>query len=275
MTRFAISDQYLCRFRRSAFTLLELMIVLALMAFLVAIAWPTLRRPLNRSATQEAARQLVEELGSARLDAIETGQVMAFRYELGGSRYWIGPADAMGLDDELPEGDELESVDDELLPESVAHESGAESDSSFAGDSDSQEARVVPVLAGELDNGVIFQDPAAEEEQPFAEGSTLDSLLADEMAETEEVEPLVQQQDSVSWSAPVLVYPTGRAENATLVLKGTHGDSLTVTIRGLTGAISIGELTHDVRVAEEQAMPDESGQDQFDEPLDTWDELGE
>ena len=53
-----------------------------------------MRRPLHRSATQQAARQLMEDLARARLNAIESGRTMAVRYEPGGVRYSIAPADA-------------------------------------------------------------------------------------------------------------------------------------------------------------------------------------
>ena len=52
-------------------------------------------------------------------------------------------------------------------------------------------------------------------------------------------------------------YPTGRAENAELVLQGPDGYRITVKVRGLTGAASIGPLEHPARSDEET---DEHGQ---------------
>ncbi len=221
-----------CSTWRSAFTLLELMIVLALIALLVAMTWPTLRRPLERSATQEAARQLVEHFGAARLHAIQTGQTMALRYELGGRRFWFGPAELLRRDEPL----EHSSGDADL-----------ELDQADPGDAESSSTAMSLVFDGELDHDVVFQETASADEQPFVAGSELDATLADEMAQTEVVQPLVQQEESANWSAPVLIYPTGRSENAAVTLRGTHGYWLTVTIRGLTGAITIGPLEHDLR----------------------------
>ena len=44
------------------FTLLELIIVMVVLALLVALAWPALRRPMIRGVTQQAARQFVRDL---------------------------------------------------------------------------------------------------------------------------------------------------------------------------------------------------------------------
>ena len=71
------------------FTLLELMIVLAILAMLIAMVWPSLRRPVLRSAAQQAARQLVRDLARARMAAIDSGQIVALRFELGGPRYVV------------------------------------------------------------------------------------------------------------------------------------------------------------------------------------------
>lgn len=56
------------------FTLLELMIVLAVMVGLLAIAWPNMRRPLNRTTLNEAAQVLREAIDDGRNEAITTGK---------------------------------------------------------------------------------------------------------------------------------------------------------------------------------------------------------
>jgi type II secretion system protein H len=215
------------RFSTKGFTLLELMIVLVLLVMLMAIAWPSLRKPLQRSSTQQAARQLYEDLAAARLSAIETGTTMSLRYEPGGYRYWIGPAE-MARDDEATSSSDVEL--------STASSDSDEREDSF---------RRLRQVEGELADGVVFADPAAiDNEIPV--DSTLSDMLADEMAETEEVEPLIQDElGEVVWSAPIFIYPTGRAENAELRLLDPQGYSLTVSVRGLTGAVTIGPLTYD------------------------------
>lgn len=233
------------RVAAGGFTLLELMIVLTLIALMLAIAWPSLRRPLDRSEPQEAARQLVEDLGRARFHAIETGRTMVFRYEPGGTRYEIMPADLLdgrGADrDDDSRDDQYGAEDEQGLP-----------------------ARELEI-EGMFDNGVTFRDPAAVDEEPFPAGSALSDTLADEMAETEAVEPLIQSEgQETSWSAPILIYPTGRAENASIELAGSKNYSVTITLRGLTGALTIGPPVY-TQVPEDlsemsQEPPDFSGQ---------------
>ena len=55
------------------FTLLELMIAMAIMATALSVAWPLLRRPLLQSVSQEAAQQVIVALGQARATAIALG----------------------------------------------------------------------------------------------------------------------------------------------------------------------------------------------------------
>lgn len=212
--------------RPRGFTLLELLIVLVLLAFMVAMTWPLLRKPLQRSLTQQAARQLRKDLAQARLNAIESGRTMAIQYELDGGKYRIAPADAVSGDDSS-----AATLEDER--------------NSTAGRNNGEGSRIQLVIHGELEDGVVFGDPAAIEQTDFPSGSTLGSMLADEMAETEEVEPLVEQLGrETSWSPAALIYPTGRADNTTFLLLDPKNYMVTITLRGLTGAVSIGPLRH-------------------------------
>ena len=73
-------------------------------------------------------------------------------------------------------------------------------------------------------------------------------MLEDEQRETEEVKPLIDNDATdQTFSPPVFFYPTGRAENAEFVLQGPDGYRITVKLRGLTGAASIGPLEHPLR----------------------------
>jgi len=232
------------RSTRRGFTLLELIIVLALLAMLAAIVWPLLRNPLQRSVTQRAARQLVDDLARARLNAIETGRTMAFRYEPGGGRYSIAPADTLADGESMSARTEVQRV--------------------LEGEESGEEAGFELVVEAVLEAGVNFRDPEEAEVPDFASGSTLDAMLADEMAETEEVKPLIERENimaedsDTSWTAPVFIYPTGRAENASFVLRGPDNYSVTVTLRGLTGAVNIGPLEQERRVEDELMPVDES-----------------
>lgn len=84
---------------RTAYTLIEMLIVLAVFASLAAMIWPAARRMLGRSELREAAKQVRTALVRARLDAIETGVPHRFRYQVGTGRYEVAPL-PVALDDE-------------------------------------------------------------------------------------------------------------------------------------------------------------------------------
>jgi prepilin-type N-terminal cleavage/methylation domain-containing protein len=62
--------------RRSGLTLIELIVVLSILAGVVALAWPSLRKSLAASALQDAARQVQSEIRWAQAEAIRSGQAM-------------------------------------------------------------------------------------------------------------------------------------------------------------------------------------------------------
>ncbi len=74
---------------RVAFVLLELLIVLAVLAGVAAISWPTVTGLLAKSEIQSAAKQVRAALARARLDAMESENVRQFRYQPGTGRFEI------------------------------------------------------------------------------------------------------------------------------------------------------------------------------------------
>jgi|LakMenE18May11ns_1017448.scaffolds.fasta_scaffold9959640_22 prepilin-type N-terminal cleavage/methylation domain-containing protein len=62
--------------RRSGLTLIELIVVLSILAGVVALAWPSLRKSLAASALQDGARQLQSEIRWAQAEAVRSGQAM-------------------------------------------------------------------------------------------------------------------------------------------------------------------------------------------------------
>ncbi|TWU38479.1 pilus assembly FimT family protein [Novipirellula artificiosorum] len=70
---------------RLAFSLLELLIVLAIMVALAAVAWPSLRRPMADSTVHQAAAALRDQISSCRQAAAMHGQPRLMRFESGQS----------------------------------------------------------------------------------------------------------------------------------------------------------------------------------------------
>lgn len=66
---------------KPGFSLLEMMIVLAIMAGMVAMAWPNLQRSLQKASLEEAAASVRSVLDDARYQAMLRGQCWLVRVE--------------------------------------------------------------------------------------------------------------------------------------------------------------------------------------------------
>lgn len=75
--------------RHRGYTLVELLIVVAILTAMVGLGLPSLRKFSEKGELLNAARQLRAELLSARLAAIESGNPTAFRYQLGGRSFAV------------------------------------------------------------------------------------------------------------------------------------------------------------------------------------------
>jgi hypothetical protein len=189
-----------------------MLILVALVALVASLSWPSLRRLSQKRELLESARQIRVELLRTRLDAIQSGAPRQFRYQLGTGLFESTTFQPTAF----AAGEEDWAGTAELPAESV------------------QEPAAVGSVPEELDPGdglplgVVFVDPAASESE-----SALDAA---ELAETE-----LSDVAEASWSAPVIFYPNGRALNARLRL--TNGVYVVdVTLRGLTGTARIGQV---------------------------------
>jgi len=82
--------------QRDGYTLLEMLIVLAILAVLASASYPALRGSLEKSRLYEGAKQVRIELARARVASIESGSPRQFRFEEGGSGFELSrclPAD--------------------------------------------------------------------------------------------------------------------------------------------------------------------------------------
>jgi prepilin-type N-terminal cleavage/methylation domain-containing protein len=115
---------------RRGFTLMEVLLVLALMAVIAAMAWPALRNPFARHRLHAAADQVRSEWFQARVEAMRSGHVYAFRYQVGGDRFHTSSEEAPSPSDDktLPDGvkflaDEARNDDLSALPPDIEPES--------------------------------------------------------------------------------------------------------------------------------------------------------
>lgn len=188
-----------CRFpagRDSAFTLFELLIVLAVVVAVTAMAAPSMMERVRSGRVQEAAENLREVVAACRTYAIESGVDYQFRFEPGGhfaaaipAEQNISPGNSSDADDETADF-MYRSVE---LPETIFIRTGHN-------DTSGSETLDLPAF-GDLENA---------------------GTLA-----------------SKSWSLPILFRSDGSAEDKTFRVMDEQQRSCEVSVRGLTGAISL------------------------------------
>ena len=99
--------------RRSAFTLIELMLVAVLLGVIAAIAAPRIGAMLPRVSLQAAARQIADDVRTAQAYAADRGRVVYLEYDLDEGAVRLAAADAAStppLLDPLPQEASIASV---------------------------------------------------------------------------------------------------------------------------------------------------------------------
>jgi len=200
---------------RRAFTLLELLLVLALLAIMAAFSWPALRGSMGGQSLRSAGDQVRTLWLRARTKAITSGETMSFRYQPGTGKYRVEQRTEQQL----------------LLAAFSASSAGAGQQAgggapSAAGQSATPPAPLSPV-EHQLPEGVTFA------------GS---EVTADSRAARLAAEERVRSMGDGTWSEAVLFYPDGTATAAQVALVGARGRAITVELRSLTGDVRVGPI---------------------------------
>jgi prepilin-type N-terminal cleavage/methylation domain-containing protein len=87
---------------RRGYTFVEILLVLALLAVIAGIAFPSVLRFRNEQAIKDAAERVRSELDRTRFRAIDAGIAYQFRYETGGRRFIAIPAEREALASSSP-----------------------------------------------------------------------------------------------------------------------------------------------------------------------------
>jgi len=181
-----------------------MLLVLALVVALFTLAMPALKGPLSRQRLRKAAESVRVAWGKARIEAMRTGSIQAFYYQIGGDGYITT---AWYVDD-----DALESNDrrDAFSPKSASPE--------FA-----QPERLLEGIT-------------------FVENDVLVDARAQSLENAIQAEPLPVGTQDAQWSQPILFYPDGTASDAQLTLTNDRQRIVTVQLRGLTGIARVGDV---------------------------------
>ena len=200
------------------FTLVEMVLVLAILGVIVGITWPNLQRFLMDQRISEATEMVRAHLGGTRNKAIDAMLIYEFRYEVGGNRFLVVPHEAYDLEATTAAVDAQGQVatGDQLYRYAGILRDGVK----FA---------VATVDLSDL--GI----PVIEEVVPIADWQLQGLPAADELA-------------GAKWSNPILFYPDGSANQSALRLEDEFGHQMQITVRGLTGTVSSGSVVEETQL---------------------------
>jgi Tfp pilus assembly protein FimT len=192
-------------------TLLELMLVLALLVAIGAMAMPAFQVPFEYHRLRQGGELVRVEWNKARIKAMKTGQTLMFRYTPAAGAYQVLPY--------FTQQDWLEA-------------DAAHSPSSTL-------ARTNP----QLQTATQAADAAAQAERQLPEGVVFVSGEVEADTRSLQIEPTASNISNGSGPPPVLFYPDGTTSDARLVLTNQYQRLfIVVSVRSLTGLVRVSPL---------------------------------
>ncbi len=206
-------------------TLLELMLVLALMVMIGALVVPSLRGPFENYRLRKAGELVRVQWTKARVRAMKTGQIQMFQFAPGQSEFTIQP---YYTEQDYLETDLEHSPGGQLSGGSGVAPTGPLDPGSMPAGSPSSDA---PAMQGDwnhrLPDGVVFV------------GGMVKS-------DTRTIQIEQQTQDGLALmtggTEPILFYPDGTTSDAEVSLSNDQQQYIRVTLRGLTGTVKVSRL---------------------------------
>ncbi|MFZ5833318.1 MAG: hypothetical protein ACOY3P_24780 [Planctomycetota bacterium] len=189
---------------RGAFTLIEILLVLCLLVILASFTWPPLQRSFQTLRLKSAADDVRAQLLRTRTEAVRTGQTYAFSFQPEAGAYAIEPYDtAMAVSESAMLDSETAALADDM---------GATLTSDYRKE-------------GELPEGIVFQ----------GEVDTTLGISGAAYAGDADVE-------ATGEALTVLFFPDGTAMTAIIQLRNERGRAIELSIRGLTGVVSVSDV---------------------------------
>lgn len=206
-------------------TLMELLLVLAILVMAVAISLPALRGTLRNQKLARAAEIVRIEWARAHVQAMKTGRIQMFRYQLGGQGFRVEPWAA---------------GDDMLESAMPADASTMHPYAAPAGFGNAPAGGQPPLPANvQLDeNGNPMSDRyRLPDDITFAIGDARSESRAMKIEET-----ILQTERNVEWSRPILFYPDGSTSDAFVVVANEQQVGVRIELRGLTGTATVSDI---------------------------------
>lgn len=204
---------------RRAFTLLELMLVLAIIAAIGAIAVPAFTGVFDRQRLQASAEKIRLELDRARLLAMRTGQAQMFECTPGLGQYSVHPLTQQADQTNSGEGAKVMTQFGTVAEQTENGMLMSTAQSSLAGD------------VKDLEDKVTFVSCLV------ATDSRAYNVAQQSMNTTGQV-------SMTNVGKVIIFYPDGSTSNAEVRLQNDRGEVRAVRLRGLTGHSKILTITN-------------------------------
>ena len=201
--------------KRSAVTLLELLLVMVLLVALAGIAIPTFESMVGSRRLGQSIEKLRNEIMAARVTAMRTGQAQVIRATLQGQDFSISPW--LG---------------------------GTEEQDASAGATLMQSGQVIQTQAT-TGGGATSTSDASDGTKKLSEGVTFsmvetlvdsrNALAIQQGGGTAPTSGGSSQGDGSGLSSPLLLYPDGSSTTAQIILTDERGRRMALQLRGVTG----------------------------------------
>ncbi len=215
---------------RGGFTLLELVLVLAIIVLIGALAVPSLGEVFERQKLQGAAQELRLKWDRARLEAMRTGQAQVFQCTIGQRDYSLGPW---------------------VLESDIANAGSGATVMTGAGTLVETQANGFFTAAG----------PTEPEPEQLEENlSFVSCLVAGDMRayttaqDSQSTRPGMSDVNTQTVGQSVIFYPDGSTSTAEVRIQNQRGDVRAIQLRGLTGHCRVVDITN-VPSAVEESRP--------------------
>lgn len=193
---------------RSAFTLLELLLVLGVVVVLAAMSWPRLTGIMRRQSVLGNAEQVRQLCDRARVRAVEEGQTLQLRYEPHGRHYVLLPHEPVDPGTQLPTpaaGTSPAAVPGEpYRVHQISEDCQFHVDSALVSGQKLEVERLADPWLAQLENGSAARD--------------------------------------IAWSLPILFFPDGSATDGLLTVLDRDRRYINLSIRGLTGTVQVSPI---------------------------------
>ena len=207
---------------RRGYTLLEILLVLALLVIFAALAIPALIRPLEGQRVRKAADGVQAAWIRASNESVKSGQMYLFRYEAQGRGFAIEPWASAD--------DYLETGNTSYATPGVTRGPTASAPPGQLGGTTAAPGEMLPTGWKQLPEGIVFVGgQTAPETRASVAG----------VAGTSGVEA---SAGPVSGEAPsILFYPDGTCSTAELTIANEAGICVTIRLRGLTATSEVSD----------------------------------